>query len=216
MPFQPSSSFPPRFKSRFPSKHQNEEHRLNERIRVPQVRLIDEKGNQVGIVDTREALRMAQDRGLDLMEVAENASPPVCKICDYGKFKYEQKKKEHQAKRKQVVIKVKEVQLRPTTDQHDLDVKSKQARKFLEEGDKVKFTMLFRGRQITHTEIGLRLMSAITKALEDVGVVEQHAKLEGKKAILIMAPATKKPGEKAPSTPAPVVIPAKPNGKATG
>ncbi|MCC7441313.1 MAG: translation initiation factor IF-3 [Bdellovibrionales bacterium] len=216
-----SPSFPPRFKSRFPAKQNNDEHRINERIRVPQVRLIDEKGTQVGIVDTREALRMAQDRGLDLMEVTGSANPPVCKICDYGKFKYEKKKKEHQAKKKQVVIKVKEVQLRPTTDTHDLDVKSRQARGFLEDGDKVKFTMLFRGRQITHTEIGMKVIKELVKALSDVGIVEMEAKLEGKKAIMIMAPnAVKKPSGAA-SKAAPAAkpaagkpAPAKPNGNA--
>jgi translation initiation factor IF-3 len=112
-----------------------DEHRINERIRVPQVRLIDEKGEQVGVVDTREALQMARDRGLDLMEVSAASSPPVCKICDYGKFKYEKKKKEHEARKKQTVIKVKEIQLRPQTEEHDLDYKFKNAKQFLEDGD---------------------------------------------------------------------------------
>ena len=135
-----------------------DEHRINERIRVPEVRLIDEKGNQVGVVPTHEALRMARDRGLDLMEVAPNIRPPVCKICDYGKFKYEKKKKDHAAKRKQVVIKVKEVQLRPNTDDHDLDYKFRNIRGFLEEGDKAKITVLFRGREVVHAEQGKKML----------------------------------------------------------
>jgi len=162
--------------------------RLNERIRVPQVRLIDEKGEQVGIVPTQQALQMARDKGLDLMEVAAKANPPVCKICDYGKFKYEQKKKEAQARKNQVVVRVKEVQLRPNTDQHDLDYKIKNSHEFLSEGDKVKFTILFRGREIAHTEPGFKMCHEVVERLKDVGTVETAPKLEGKKLMMIMAP----------------------------
>ncbi|MBS1960002.1 MAG: translation initiation factor IF-3 [Bdellovibrionales bacterium] len=179
--------FPPRDRN-FGNRDDKDGVRLNERIRVPQVRLIDEKGEQVGIVETRAALQMARDRGLDLMEVSPNAQPPVCKICDYGKHKYEKKKKEHQARKNQVVVKVKEVQLRPNTDQHDLDYKIKNSREFLEEGDKVKFTILFRGREIAHTEPGFKLVAEVIERLKDVGIVEAPAKLEGKKLIMIMAP----------------------------
>lgn len=197
-------AFPP------PSK---DEHRINERIRVPQVRLIDEEGNQHGIVPTVEALRMARDRGLDLMEVSPNSQPPVCKICDYGKFKYEKKKKDHEARRKQTVIKVKEVQLRPRTDQHDLDYKFKNIRTFLEEGDKAKITMMFRGREVTYVDQGHKMMRELAKMVEDIAVIEAPAKLEGKKLIMILAPnpAAKKaakPQALKPAAPAPAQAPA--------
>jgi translation initiation factor IF-3 len=169
-----------------------DDHRINEMIRVPQVRLIDEKGGQVGVVATREALRMAQDVNLDLMEVAPNAKPPVCKICDYGKFKYEKKKKEHAARKKQTVIKVKEIQLRPNTDTHDLDYKFKNARKFLEDGDKVKVTMMFRGRQMAHQDIGRAVMDDVVKKLEDCATLEARPKLEGRKMIMVLSPSKAK------------------------
>lgn len=181
-------TFRPRFSRPFnpPNK---DEHRINERIRVPQVRLIDENGAQVGIVPTYEALSMARDRGLDLMEISPNAQPPVCKICDYGKFKYEKKKKEHEARKKQTVIKVKEVQLRPQTDDHDLDYKFKNIRQFLEDGDKAKVTVMFRGREITYSEQGFKMMRQLQEMVKDVAVVEAPPKLEGKKLIMILAPA---------------------------
>jgi len=197
MAFTPSSpsspsgpSFPrPRF-PRGPVPNQSkDEHRLNERIRVPQVRLIDEQGNQVGVVPTYEALQMARDRGLDLMEVSPNAQPPVCKICDYGKFKYEKKKKEQQAKKKQTVIKVKEIQLRPQTEEHDLEYKFKNVRQFLEDGDKAKITIMFRGREIAYADQGFKMMKQLTELVKDVSVVEAPPKLEGKKLIMVLAPA---------------------------
>lgn len=182
-------------RSRGPYPQQNQskdEHRINERIRVPQVRLIDEKGEQVGIVPTIQALSMARDRGLDLMEVSPNAQPPVCKICDYGKFKYEKKKKEHQAKKKQVVIKVKEVQLRPQTDDHDLEYKFKNVREFLIEGDKAKITIMFRGREIAYLEQGHKMLQKLIEQVKDVANVEYPPKLEGKKLIMILAPGAAK------------------------
>jgi translation initiation factor IF-3 len=167
---------------------------LNERIRVPQVRLIDEKGEQVGVIATQEALQMARDRGLDLMEVSPNSQPPVCKICDYGKFKYEKKKKEQIAKKKQTHVKVKEVQLRPQTEEHDLEYKFKNVRQFLEDGDKAKITMVFRGREITYVDQGFKVMRQIMERLKDVGLVESAPKLEGKKLMMVIAPAgSKKP-----------------------
>lgn len=177
-----------------------DEHRINERIRVPQVRLIDEKGEQVGVVDTREALQMARDRGLDLMEVSATSSPPVCKICDYGKFKYEKKKKDHEARKKQTVIKVKEIQLRPQTEEHDLDYKFKNAKQFLEDGDKVKVTIMFRGREITYAENGFKMMKQLAELVKDIASIEAHPKLEGKKLIMILAPGatTKKAGTLGP------------------
>src|SRR3954467_5229642 len=196
-PSSPSSPSSPSFpRPRFPRgpipTHNKDEHRINERIRVPQVRLIDEKGNQVGVVDTREALQMARDRGLDLMEVSAASSPPVCKICDYGKFKYEKKKKEHDARKKQTVIKVKEVQLRPQTEEHDLEYKFKNIRTFLEDGDKAKISMMFRGREIQYVDQGFKMMRDLIKRVEDIGMVEAPPKLEGKKLIMILAPAPNK------------------------
>jgi translation initiation factor IF-3 len=212
MAFTPSSpsspSFPPRSRfSRGPVPNQSkEEHRLNERIRVPQVRLIDEKGNQVGVVATFEALQMARERGLDLMEVSPQAQPPVCKICDYGKFKYEKKKKEHQAKKKQTVIKVKEVQLRPQTEKHDLDYKFRNVRQFLEDGDKAKITIMFRGREIAYVDQGFKIMNQLVEMVKDIGVVEAPPKVEGKKLIMVLAPAHKKPPVK-PAAPKAVPTP---------
>jgi translation initiation factor IF-3 len=195
----PGSSFPPRPRfPRGPIPNQNkDEHRINERIRVPQVRLIDEQGNQVGVVATQEALQMARERGLDLMEVSPNAQPPVCKICDYGKFKYEKKKKEHEAKKKQTVIKVKEIQLRPQTEEHDLEYKFKNVRQFLEEGDKAKITIMFRGREISYVDQGFKMMKQLSEMVKDIAIVEAAPKLEGKKLIMILAPA---PGGKKPAT----------------
>lgn len=177
---------------------------------MPQVRLIDEKGNQVGIVDTREALQMARERGLDLMEVSPNAQPPVCKIVDYGKFKYEKKKKEHEARKKQTVIKVKEIQLRPQTEEHDLEYKFKNVRQFLMDGDKAKITMMFRGREITYVDQGFRMMRQLADQVKDIAIIESTPKLEGKKLIMILAPA---PGGKRPAAPtatlSPIVKPLK-------
>lgn len=199
-------SFPRPRMARGPIPNQNkDEHRINERIRVPQVRLIDENGGQVGVIDTREALQMARDRGLDLMEVSPNSAPPVCKICDYGKFKYEKKKKEHEARKKQTVIKVKEIQLRPQTEEHDLDYKFKNARQFLEDGDKVKITIMFRGREITYADQGFKMMRQLADQVKDIANVEAHPKLEGKKLIMILSPgAAKRP---APGGPGVIVKP---------
>lgn len=201
---------PPRGMMPPPSK---DEHRINERIRVPQVRLIDEEGTQHGIVPTFEALKMARERGLDLMEVSPNAVPPVCKICDYGKFKYEKKKKDHEARRKQTVIKVKEVQLRPRTDEHDLEYKFKNIRTFLEDGDKAKITMMFRGREVTYVDQGHKMMKQLAEMVADIATVEATPKLEGKKLIMILAPnpAAKKaakPQQPKPASPGPVAAPA--------
>jgi translation initiation factor IF-3 len=184
--------------TRGPTPNTNkDEHRLNERIRVPQVRLIDENGTQVGIVPTHEALSMARDRGLDLMEISPSSHPPVCKICDYGKFKYEKKKKEQQAKKNQTIIKVKEIQLRPQTEDHDLDYKFKNVKQFLEEGDKAKITIMFRGREVAYTDQGFKLMEQLIEQVKDICIVEAPPKLEGKKLIMILAPQAKKPGHKA-------------------
>ncbi len=190
-PFPPR---PRRFGER-PQEFSKDEHRINERIRVPNVRLIDEVGGQVGVVPTSTALQMARDKGLDLMEISPNSNPPVCKICDYGKFKYEKKKKDHAAKKKQITIKVKEVQMRPQTDVHDRDYKMKNIREFLADGDKAKITMMFRGREVAYADNGYKLLREIAEELKEVATVEAHPKLEGKKMIMILAPIPVKKGQ---------------------
>jgi translation initiation factor IF-3 len=165
--------------------------RFNNRIRAREVRLIDEEGNQVGIVALRDAQQMADERGFDLVEVAPNAVPPVCRIMDYGKFRYEQSKKEREARKHQKQFELKEVRLKPKTDDHDIDVKAKQARKFLLAGDKVKFTLRFRGREIFHPDIGLEMLERMAEDLRDVAVVEQKPLMEGRVLSLLLAPGAK-------------------------
>ncbi|MDT7807556.1 MAG: translation initiation factor [Acidobacteriota bacterium] len=162
--------------------------RINDRIRVPQVRVIAENGDQLGIMNTREAVTLARGQGLDLVEVAATADPPVCRIIDFGKFTYEQKKKASEAKKKQVIITVKEVKFRPGTDDHDYNFKMKHARDWLGEGDKVKATIFFRGREITHRELGAELLGRLEKDLSEVAEVEQRPKMEGNQMFLIFAP----------------------------
>src|SRR5215218_5055234 len=165
--------------------------RINNRIRAPQVRLIDDQGGQLGIVQLREALAIAEERGLDLMEVAPNAVPPVCRIVDYGKFRYEQTKKDREARKNQKQAELKEVRLKPKTDDHDLEVKAKQARKFLLSGDKVKFTVRFRGREIFHPDIGREMLEQMAEELRDVATVEQRPLMEGRALSLMLAPSAK-------------------------
>jgi translation initiation factor IF-3 len=155
------------------------------------VRLIDEEGTQLGIVSLREALTLAEQRGLDLMEVAPNAVPPVCRIVDYGKFRYEQTKKDREARKNQKQAELKEVRLKPKTDDHDLEVKAKQARKFLLAGDKVKFTVRFRGREIFHPDIGREMLEQMAEELRDVATVEQRPLMEGRALSLLLAPSAK-------------------------
>ena len=157
-------------------------------IRVKEVSLIGNDGEQLGVFPTQEALNMAEEKDQDLVEVAPNSKPPVCRIMDYGKFKYQQSKRAHEAKKKQKVIHVKEVKLRPSTDQHDYDFKLKNAQRFLESGDKVKVLVFFRGREIVHRENGQRLLARVTETLEDLAVVEQEAKQEGRTLCMIFAP----------------------------
>ena len=157
-------------------------------IRVREISLIGNDGEQLGVFPTQEALNMAEEKGQDLVEVAPNSSPPVCRIMDYGKFKYQQSKRAHEAKKKQKIIHVKEVKLRPNTDQHDYDFKLKNAFRFLESGDKVKVLVFFRGREIVHRENGQKLLVRATKTLEDIAVVEQEAKQEGRTLCMIFAP----------------------------
>ena len=157
-------------------------------IRVREVSLIGNDGEQLGVFPTQEALNMAEEKDQDLVEVAPNNSPPVCRIMDYGKFKYQQSKRAHEAKKKQKIIHVKEVKLRPNTDRHDYDFKLKNAFRFLESGDKVKVLVFFRGREIVHRENGQKLLVRVTETLEDIAVVEQEAKQEGRTLCMIFAP----------------------------
>ena len=149
-------------------------------------------GEQLGVFPTQEALSMAEEKDMDLVEVDPNSNPPVCRIMDYGKFKYQQSKRAHEAKKKQKIIHVKEVKFRPNTDQHDYDFKLKNALRFLESGDKVKILVFFRGREIVHRENGQRLLERVTETLEDMAVVEQEAKQEGKTLCMIFSPKSHK------------------------
>ncbi|HMA96042.1 MAG TPA: translation initiation factor IF-3 [Polyangiaceae bacterium] len=162
--------------------------RINHRIRVPEVRVVGPDGSNLGVLPTDEALRRAQEGGFDLVEVNPKASPPVCKILDFGKFKYEEKKKQREAKKKQAVVEVKEVKLRPKTDDHDLMVKVRAARRFLEAGNKVKFTCRFRGREITHPEVAYQQFNEILGKLEDLTNVEQRPTMEGRAMATIVSP----------------------------
>ncbi|BBK44996.1 translation initiation factor IF-3 [Allostella vacuolata] len=162
--------------------------RVNAEIRVPRVRLVDERGEMVGVVTTAEAITMAEEAGLDLVEVAPNADPPVCKILDFGKFKYEEQKKKNEARKKQKIIEVKEIKLRPGIDDHDYDVKMRSMQKFIEEGDKVKVTLRFRGREMAHQDLGLQVLIRVRDDLEEVAKVEQMPRLEGRQMVMVMSP----------------------------
>jgi translation initiation factor IF-3 len=162
--------------------------RVNREIRAPEVRVIDEDGTMLGVFPPMEALRIAEGKGLDLIEIAPTAKPPTCKIMDYGKYKYELKKKEHQSRKNQQVITVKEIQLRPRTDQHDLDVKLKHARRFLLDGDKVKVNLRFYGREMAHQELGVKLLDKVSKALLDIAMLEVPPKMEGRQLFALFAP----------------------------
>lgn len=161
---------------------------MNEEIDAPQIRLIDDSGTMVGVMSPREALSIAQSKGLDLIEIAPTAKPPTCKIMDYGKWKYESKKKEKAAKKNQSVITIKEIQVRPRTDAHDLETKMKHARRFLLEGDKVKVNLRFSGREMAHQDIGLQTLKRFSEGLSDISVVETHPKLEGRQMFLLLGP----------------------------
>ena len=162
--------------------------RINEEIRVREVRVTSAEGEQLGIMQVRDALQMAIEQNLDLVEVAPTARPPVCRIMDYGKFKYEQQKRDKEAKKKQKIVTIKEVKLRPNIEDHDFDVKKKNALRFLEDGDKVKVTIMFRGRELSHPELGRVLLVRMAKELADIANVERDPKLEGKNMIMILNP----------------------------
>lgn len=162
--------------------------RINQQIKVKEVRVIDPDGNQIGVVPTHKAIAAAKDFGLDLVEISPNAKPPVCKIMDYGRYKYERDKKKQEAKKKQSTFQVKEIKVRPKTGDHDLNVKMGHIRKFLGKKDKVKVTVMFRGREITMTHVGKDLLAQIADQLNEVAVVEQHPQFEGRTISMILAP----------------------------
>ncbi len=171
-----------------PTKEVKDQVNFNEKIRVREVRLIDEEGKQLGIVPTPEALRMAREKELDLVEISPKAIPPVCKIMDYGKFKYQLAKKAHEARKKQTVIQVKEMKLGLKIEEHDLQVKLRHIKEFLADGDKVKITVMFRGREILHKDKGEALVVKIIEQLKGVGVLEQKPRFDGRNIIMIFAP----------------------------
>jgi translation initiation factor IF-3 len=164
---------------------------MNEQITAPQVRLIDAEGEPVGIVSIAEALRMAEEADLDLVEIAPLAEPPVCRVMDIGKFKYAESKKQHEAKLKQKQVQIKEVKFRPGTDEGDYNIKLRNLIKFLADGDKTKITLRFRGREIAHQQIGMQLMERIRQDLTEHGTVEQFPKMEGRQMVMMLSPKKK-------------------------
>ena len=161
---------------------------MNREIRAPQIRVIDDEGQMLGVMTVPEAIRIAEERGLDLLEIAPTATPPTCKIMDYGKWKYENKKKAAAARKKQAVVSVKEIQMRPRTDQHDFETKMKHARRFLLDGDKVKVTLRFLGRELAHQEVGHDLIARCIEFVKDLAMVESAPKMEGKQMFLLLGP----------------------------
>jgi translation initiation factor IF-3 len=157
-------------------------------IRVKEVSVIGDDGEHLGTIPTEEALSIAEDRGMDLVEVAANSNPPVCRIMDYGKHKYKASKKAHEAKKNQKIVHVKEVKFRPNTDQHDFDFKLKHVQRFLENGDKAKVVIFFKGREIVHREFGQKVLERVAEQTEDIAVIEQTAKQEGRTLVMILAP----------------------------
>ncbi|MDB5317495.1 MAG: translation initiation factor [Rhodospirillales bacterium] len=162
--------------------------RVNEEIRVPQVRLIDQEGEMQGVMTAREALVRAYDVGLDLLEISPNAVPPVCKILDYGKYKYEQQKKANEARKKQKVVEIKEIKVRPNIDDHDYDTKMKQMKSFIDDGDKVKVTLRFRGREMAHQDLGVKVLERIRTELAELIKVESMPRLENRQMVMVLAP----------------------------
>ena len=162
--------------------------RINHRIRVPEVRVIVDEGEQLGVIPTHEAMRIATEKGLDLVEISPRSFPPVCRIMDYGKYKYEQAKKKQQARKHASTVETKEIKFRPKTEQHDMDFKVKHVRNFLEAGNKVRLAVVFRGREITHPQTGMAVLNRVIEATNDIATVEVNANLEGKRMIMIMAP----------------------------
>ena len=166
----------------------NQRTRINQQIRISPVRVIDQEGEQVGILPIEQALSMAEELGLDLVEVAPMARPPVCRIMDYGKFKYEEQRKAREARKKQHQIQIKEVKMRPGIEDHDFEFKTRHARRFLEEGNKVKVTMMFRGRQMAHPEIGRQVLDDVMKELADISKVEMNPTMEARSMSMVLVP----------------------------
>ncbi len=161
---------------------------INEQIRDPEVRVIDENGSQMGIMPIEKALDLAEDHGYDLVRIVPNADPPVCKIMNYGKYKFEQAKREKEVKKNQKVVELKEVRLSPTIEDHDINVRVKSATKFLKGGDKVKVSIRFRGRQLSHTEVGAKVMEEFLEKLGDICVIEKKPSMEGRMMIMVLGP----------------------------
>ena len=227
---------PRRFDRRPPERDAT---RINERIRVPEVRLIDDEGNQIGVLKTADALAFAQERDLDLVEVAPEARPPVCRVLDYSKYKYEQAQKLKQARKHQQQITIREIKFRPKIAQHDYDTKKHHVERFLRQKDKVKVTIMFRGREVTHPERGTAILDRLAEELAELGVVEQHPMQEGRNMTMMMAPskavlagrldadrgadahgadgapADGAPADGAPADQTPAIKPAAPNGDAS-
>ncbi|MEO0911597.1 MAG: translation initiation factor IF-3 [Pseudomonadota bacterium] len=162
--------------------------RVNDRVRAPEIRLIGAEGENVGVVSPARGMELAEAAGLDLVEISPNASPPVCKIMDFGKFKYEQQKKESEARKKQKIIEVKEVKFRPNTDTHDYEVKMRNVTKFLGNGDKVKVTLRFRGREMAHQELGRKLLERVAEDTTELGKVDSIPKMEGRQMVMMINP----------------------------
>ena len=160
----------------------------NNRITAPEVQVIGSDGENIGIINTNEAISMAKEQGLDLIEISPNAKPPVCKIIDMGKFKYDAQKKANVAKKKQKIVLLKEIKMRPVTETHDYEFKVKNAKKFIGKGDKVKFTIRFKGRELQHSHLGRELMDKIKVDMQDIGKVELHPKFDGKQMIMVIQP----------------------------
>ena len=161
---------------------------MNDEIDVPQVRVIDAKGKNHGVISLEDALEIADEAGLDLVEVSPQVSPPVCKVLDYGKYKYEQQKKANEARKKQKTIDVKEIKMRPSIDEHDYQVKMRNVRKFLNHGDKVKMTIRFRGREMAHQDLGLRVLTRVREELEEIIKIEQMPRTEGRLMVMVITP----------------------------
>jgi translation initiation factor IF-3 len=176
---------------RFDRRRPEQGLRINHRIRVPEIRVIADEGEQLGVLPTHEALRIAEERGLDLVEISPRAFPPVCRIMDYGKYKYEEAKKKQQARKRASTVETKEIKFRPKTEEHDMAFKVKHIRRFLEEGNKVRLAVVFRGREITHPKTGMNVLDRVVELCNDIATVEATPNMEGRRMIMVIAP---KPG----------------------
>jgi translation initiation factor IF-3 len=176
---------------RFDRRRPEQGLRINHRIRVPEIRVILDEGEQLGVMPTHEALRLAEEKGLDLVEISPRAFPPVCRIMDYGKYKYEEAKKKQQARKRASTVETKEIKFRPKTEEHDLDFKVKHVRRFLEGGNKVRLAVVFRGREITHPQTGMAMLNRVVERCADIATVEATPNMEGRRMIMVITP---KPG----------------------